>query len=166
MIFEVLEVVQLLIRFLMKLTLRYWVFGSRNFEETYCPKFKETKCLRRHFNCWTREQHMTSKRPQWRSHISQRKEIHFEGLYFVILSSYLLETPNEILFIHIFLLFFKDHLMERLFFPYSFRFSLIQLSNPNGPGSRLRVVRVLPISNVYTSVILSQTDWRLINSSF
>jgi hypothetical protein len=76
----------------------------------------------------------------------------------MILSSCLQETTSEILFIHISLLFLSDHLMERLCFPYSFTFPLIKLASPNLPGSRLRVVRVLPIGNVYTSVILSQTD--------
>lgn len=141
----VFDVVQLLIWFLMKLTLRYWIIGFRSFEETYCPKFKEKKYLCQHFNCWTREQHVASKSPQWRSDICQRKEINFRGLYFLVLLSYFQETTHEILFNHISLIFIPDHLMERLCLSYSFSFPFIQLSGPNRLRSRLIMVRVLPI---------------------
>lgn len=74
----------------------------------------------------------------------------------MIILSHLQETTHEILFNHISLLFLPDHLMERPCLPYSFKFPLIQLLGPDGPGSRLHVVRVLAIDSLQILVILSQ----------
>jgi hypothetical protein len=65
----------------------------------------------------------------------------------MVLLSYLQETTHKTLFNHISLLFLPDHLMERLCLIWSFIFPLIQLSDPNGLGSRLHVVMVLVIGS-------------------